>query len=87
MNEFLIKERSLLGGVQKIYKFENGYGASVIKHWGSYGGDQGLWELAVILFLDEENYELCYKTEITQDVIGYLSWEEVEEILERIKNL
>lgn len=74
MDEFLIKERSLFGGIQKIYKFENGYGASVIKHRASYGGMDGLWELAVILFLEEEKWKLCYTTEITQDVIGFLTW-------------
>ena len=33
------------GGVQHVYSFSNGYGASVVKHDFSYGGKQGLWEL------------------------------------------
>ena len=33
-----------------IFKFDNGIGASVIKHIGSYGYDQDLWELATIKF-------------------------------------
>jgi hypothetical protein len=36
------------GGTIKIYKFPNGYGASVVKTGGSYGGGEGLWELAVL---------------------------------------
>ena len=38
------------GAVQKLYKFANGYGASVVKGEHTYGGDEGLWELAVIRF-------------------------------------
>lgn len=81
------KEKQLNGGIQKQYKFENGYGASVIQHSGSYGNEQGLWELGVLNWIGEDVYELDYSTEITDDVIGYLTEEEVEEILVRIKEL
>ena len=66
------------GGRQKLYFFKNGYGASVIKHAGSYGGKKGLWELAV---LDSEG-SLIYDTEITNDVIGHLNDPEVDQLLE-----
>jgi hypothetical protein len=64
-----------LGGQQKIYRFDNGYGASVVKHFYSYGGSQGLWELAVIAFDGEGAYDwsVSYSTGITEDVIGHLS--------------
>jgi hypothetical protein len=81
------KERELNGGIQKQYKFENGYGASVIQHSGSYGNEQGLWELAVLKWVGEDEFELDYSTEITDDVIGHLTEEEVEEILVKIKVL
>ena len=61
------------GGVQHIYKIPNGYGASVIRHEGSYGFDQGLWEMAV---LGTEG-ELCYSTPIADDVIPRLTEQEV----------
>ena len=46
-----------LPGVRYVFRFENNYGASVIKHLGSYGYDQDLWELAVIRFGKYD--ELC----------------------------
>ena len=81
------KEKSLNDGIQKQYKFENGYGASVVQHSGSYGNEQGLWELAVLSWVGGNQYVLDYSTEITDDVIGYLTEEEVEEILVKIKEL
>jgi hypothetical protein len=80
------KEKPLNGGIQKQYKFANGFGASVIQHSGSYGNEQGLWELAVLKWVGER-YTLDYSTEITDDVIGYLTEEEVEGILVKVKNL
>ena len=70
------------GGIQKTYEFDNGYGASVIRHQGSYGYAQGKWELAVL-----EGGELCYTSPITDDVIGHLSEDEVELILKQIEEL
>jgi len=83
-----------LPGVQKIYRFENGYGASVVRFMsgtfgGSYGAEQGLWELAVLMFAGEgvDDFKLCYDTPITSDVIGRLTLEEVDDYIEQIKGL
>lgn len=81
------RERSINGGVQKLYKFDNGYGASVIKHNGSYGHEVDKWELAVLLWRDTNNYDLDYSTDITDDVLGYLDDEAVDVILTRIQLL
>jgi len=35
------------GGTQRRYKFPNGYGASVVRGPYTYGGPEGLFELAV----------------------------------------
>jgi len=90
-NENLIKRRDddVLGGVQYLFRFKNNYGASVIKHRVSYGHDRDLWELAVIIFETDDNdsWNLTYQTSITCDVIGYLTDEEVEKLLEQIKEL
>lgn len=85
---FTYNERSLNGGVQRLYKFDNEYGASVIRHNSSYGSEKGLWELAVIKYeSDGVKYKLVYDTEITQDVIGHLDESEIEQLLVRISNL
>ena len=82
MKEYLVETNNHNGGIQKVYKFPNGYGASVIRHRGSYGYSKGLWELAVL-----EGGELCYDTEITDDVIGHLNDPEVDRLLRRIQQL
>ena len=53
-------------GIQALINFDNGYGASVIKSPYSYGGNQDLYELAVI-----KDDAICYDTPITDDVLGY----------------
>jgi hypothetical protein len=78
-----VKEGTLHGGVFKRYDFPNGYGASVVSHEYSYGGNEGKWELGVL----DHNGRLTYETPITSDVIGRLEWPEVEKLLERIAAL
>ena len=72
---------------QWLFKFKNNYGASVIKHWGSYGYEEDLFELAVLYFEDDEKYILSYNTPITNDVIGFLDNNGVMKYLEKIKKL
>ena len=68
-------------------KYENGYGASIIRNSGSYGYPK-LWELAIT-----KDDELCYSTGIsdgfsrTDDVMGWLPPGEVATILLKIKAL
>lgn len=78
-----------MGGVQKLFRFANGYGASVVRFSGSYGGTAGLWELAVIKFTGDgiTDFTLDYTTPITDDVLGHLSDEGVDAVLCRIEAL
>ena len=76
-----------LNGIQRIFKFENGYGASVVKHEHSYGNEDDLWELAVIVFNANGGWEITYNTSVTGDVVGWLSNKEVQEYLEKIQAL
>ena len=73
---------SHIEGVQARIIFENGYGASVVKTPYTYGGDKGLYELAVF-----KNGEITYATPITDDVIGYLRPEDVTDVMTKIQQL
>jgi hypothetical protein len=70
-------------GIISRIKFDNGYGASVVKGPHTYGGKEGLYELAVT---DAED-RLTYTTPVTSDVEGYLTEEDVTKLLEQIQNL
>jgi hypothetical protein len=70
-------------GKQCIVQFSNGYGASIVQGPHTYGGDKGLYELAVF----GKDGQITYDTPITDDVLGYLSEQEVEKTLCDIKNL
>ena len=76
-----------MGGTQQVYRFPNGYGASVICTPYSYGGNRMLFELGVIVFDKEDDYHLTYKTPITDDVIGYLTERKVQNLLKKIEAL
>ena len=86
-NKFLIQNHKDKRGIQKVYKFPNGYGASVVKGPYTYGGPQGLWELAVINNITDEGFDLCYETTITDDVVGKLNDPEVDRLLYMIRDL
>lgn len=79
----------------KQWVFENGFGVSVIRNYGSYGYEDNLFEVAVLKVLDEEfengnitvdNAHLCYKTTITEDVVPHSDSYEVKSIGERVKD-
>jgi hypothetical protein len=71
-------------GIYSRTMFENGFGASVIRHKYSYGGADGLYELAV---LDTEG-ELHYDNPVAEgDVHGYLTEEGVTDLLKGIQLL
>ena len=75
------------GAVQKLYRFANNYGASVVKGEHTYGGEEGLWELAVVKFKTDGDFNLDYTTPITEDVEGHLTDDAVEELLAKIEAL
>ena len=79
-------ERALSGGTQRLWYFDNGYGASVVCHAFSYGGGDGLFEMAVLKGTGDDS-RLCYDTPITDDVIGNLTEGGVQDLLAKIQAL
>jgi hypothetical protein len=72
-----------MGGVMSRIVFDNGYGASIVCTPHTYGGDKGLYEIAVL----NSSGEITYATSITDDVIGYLRPEDVTDVMEKIQQL
>lgn len=69
-------------GFQWLIGFKNGYEASIITGQYTHTDVEHPYELAVL-----KDGEVCYDTPITDDVIGYLTADEVGEILEKIEAL
>ena len=67
---------------KKVF-FENGWGVSVASHKNSYGGDEGLFEVAVI----DSDGELRYDSGVTEDVFGWQDFSGVADIMVRVKQL
>ena len=81
-----VENSDSFGALRYIFRFENNYGTSVIRVPGSYGYKQGLWELAVIQWFKDE-WHITYDTDITDDVLGYLTDGSVKVFLQKIKEL
>jgi hypothetical protein len=67
---------------QATHDFANGYGVSVIIGPYTYGGEDGLYELAVM-----KGGDLCYDTPITDDVLGHLTPADVTRLLGDVEAL
>ena len=70
------------GGIGMTYTFENGYQASVVCHSFSYGGDNGLYEIAVMV-----DDVIVYDTPVANDNLGHLTMDNVIDVLRDIKEL
>lgn len=73
-----LSERPELGGLQKIFEFDNGYGASVVIHDFSYG-----LELALL----DKDHNIIQHPDITDDVAGFLNVDSCNDLLEKIARL
>lgn len=80
------QKKDLHDGIQYLHFFPNKYGVSIVCHSYSYGGNVGLYELAV-LEGNPTNYRLTYDTPVTNDILGYLSEAEVDEICSEVEKL
>ena len=83
------------GRYVKRYYFSNGLGASIACHDGTYGGDAGYFELAILKYPHGTDPEMTSKI-IEQhpihrnhgavDVFGWLDFHEVSDLLQEIRN-
>ena len=80
---FPINDAPFMVGKKARMHFDNGFGVSVVSHSYSYGGRDGLYEVAVL----DSNDELTYDTPVTNDVIGYLTEEEVSDVMKQVQEL
>lgn len=64
---------------RRVVEFDNGYSASIIRGPHTYGGSEGLYEIAVL-----HNDRIVYDTPVTDDVIGWLDDAGVAEVLGQI---
>ena len=76
------KPHSIGNGVQAVMNFDNNYGVSVVKFNGSYGYHQDLWEVAILY-----KGKLTYNTDITDDVLGYQTEQDVTDVMKKVQEL
>lgn len=69
------------------YHFDNGYGVDVAWHPGTYGFNEGLYEIAIISKDEEGVWSLDYDTPLTDDVLGYLDDKGVIETMKETQGL
>lgn len=72
--------------VRCIKWFDNNFGASIVRFHGSYGYEKGLYEIG-ILCKRPKNWGISYQTIMTNDVIGYLTEEDVVQHLFFVERL
>ena len=71
-------------GQHSIIKFDNNYRASISKSFASsLGAEQGLYEIVIL----DERLAVDFDNPICKKSIGYLTEEEVTEIMIEIQNL
>jgi hypothetical protein len=76
-------DRRLTGMKRARVYFKNGFRLSIIQGKYSYGGNDGLFEIAAFDKSGKMNGNLVG----TDDVLGYLSLKEVNEYIDKLANL
>jgi hypothetical protein len=85
-NKYIIDFNSINKGMQLTFRFPNNYGLSVVCHSFSYGNNHDSFEIAITKFRsdDSDKWNICYDTNITSDVLGHQSKEDVINIIEQV---
>lgn len=84
--DYFIREAGVFAPETECWRFSvpghNDMEVSVIRSSMSYGGDEGLFELAML-----RNDKCIYDTPITNDIRGWLEVEDVLDILEDVQRI
>jgi len=79
-------------GLHGLIFFPGGYGLSVVRYkipysnrYSSYTDDK-TWEVA-ILKGTKDQWEICYDTELTNDVLAYQTKEDINRIIKHVQRL
>lgn len=84
--DFFIREAGVFAPETECWRFRvpnhEDMEVSVIRSSMTYGGNEGLFELAML-----RNDKCCYDTPITDDVIGWLDEQGVLDILEDVQRI
>lgn len=75
-----------VGGKHAKIFFENGYGVSILFGDMFYSNGVNTYEVAIIKG-NEDDWDFAFDTPIADDVLGYLSMNEVQEVIKRVENL
>ena len=67
---------------QATLTFDNGYGVSIVFGEAFYSNGIDTYELAIL-----KDGKLCYDTYITDDVMGWLTEEQVTDIMKKVQGL
>lgn len=77
-------------GKQGLIFFPGGYGLSVVRFLTPSGfysyTDDNTWEVAIIKGT-KDKWEICYDTNITNDVLGYQTEEDINRIIKHVARL
>ena len=90
VSDFLLFKDEELKGTeyQGTIEFDNGFSLSIVRHESSYGGKQGLFEVQLYKGgLDGSPYSLPPMTIEGDTVQGFLTQEQVTEIIDLTKDL
>ena len=75
-----------IGGLQRIYRLENGYGLQVIESTIAYP-DICVWEIAVLKNIEKDgasySFDITYNTSLTNDIETFYTEEEANAFIER----
>lgn len=69
-------------GIHAIMYFDNGYGVSVVCGELFYSNGIDTYEVAIL-----HNGDITYSTDITEDVLGRQTADQVSEIMRRVQKL